>query len=424
MVKHPPPNHPKRRDYGLVMAMVSILAFLVLVSPSFLQHFYPRKYNEYFPLLADVGNYLAIGGFLLISFLSKDKGSLSLMALLGLFCIGLLALLQLAAHQFMGRFSDVDLFYTGQMLLCFLAFWLLPSTLRAGEGTKLYPLFLILFTIGLCVYSLLTEWEMYLGLAGLRSAYDLNIRSIFYNRNSLGQLIFIAWLCVFLLRPKLGGLQMMVLALFALVLTSTLSRAALLGVIVFLFFYFLMNYSAKPNFYRILLFVGFLFILLLLYKPSLFSYLTRILFRGYVGDTGRSGAWIYGLKLMDAPGWLMGLGIDTSQTALQQSSIGLQHFHSYYIGNLVAGGLLLSCAHLFLFLEFVGLYQRLHRSDPSFATVYISSVFAFYAYALFDNAAFLIPGYEGVYITLLLLTLPLSHLEKTDVPLYYRKELS
>lgn len=405
--------HHQKKDPGFIPAIVAIAAFCLLIAPEVLYHFFGHAYREYYPLVQDWGFLVATIGMVVPLLFARGERSVSRLALAAVFCVVLLYLLQLGTHKYYGRFSEEDLTFTRRILFCCLSLWLIPSVLRTSASAKLYPLFLVAVAVILSVYSLYTETGSYLSLAGVRSAYAINITSIFYNRNAFGQLLMMSFFAVFLVRPDKRGGDVLLLSFLFLVMTATLARAALLGVVVFLFFYAWMNMSIKPIFFRVMIIGALLFVLALLYKPSLYTYISQILLRGSAGDTGRSAAWWFGLQQQDTLGWLIGSGMQTSLTALQESPIGMQHYHSYYIGNIVAGGFLLCAAHLFLFLEFLGLYEKMSLTGKKRAGVYLCAVFAFYAYAFFDNAAFLIPGYEGIYITFLLLTIPLCMTDTT-----------
>lgn len=416
-----PHSYPLSKDSGLYPAIVAVVAFLILLSPELIDHYYTDPYSEdLVPWLREFGTYVGTIGMLIAALFARRERSLSTFALLGITSVLLLTVLQLSAHGLYGRYSQEDLTFTLQTLLCFVALWFVPSLLRTGRGVRLFPMFLVAVVIAMSLYSLVTEWDSYLGLAGVRDAYEIDIRSVFYNRNGFAQLIYMGFIAIFFLRPEKRGVDLLLLAIFGFVLTGTLSRAALLGVVSFLLIYSMMRYSMKPAFYRVLLALALLIVVVFFVRPSLFTYATRILIRGQVGDTGRSGIWIYGLQQMDTPGWLIGTGMHTAELSLQQSALGKAHYHSYYIGLIVAGGFLLCLAHLFLFLEFLRIYEKMLKSRPADATVYISAIFSFYLYAIFDNASFLIPGYEGIYISFLLLALPLSTVNERNPKLERR----
>ena len=278
---------------------------------------------------------------------------------------------------------------------------------------------LVLLGLFTCAYNIVNIDQIF-SLFTIDNAYSVSISSIFPNRNMYGQfLLFCTFANMFLLNnvaPQNKKRLLIVQIVFVINIVLTLSRNALMGLVVFYISVLILNrskiikklgkeklvYLAKFTVVSAIVAVVFLPLLF----PSLINSFSNLFLRFETIDlnSGRLYVWISGLTLaLKSP--LLGFGrfqgVNLFQTMFDSS---LNQFHNIWIETLVEFGLV-GVFLLILVLYFI--LKNLFHLDNSDRNVFLAGIFTFLFTSFFESLCRFSLGYVDFISLLMIFALPI-----------------
>lgn len=301
----------------------------------------------------------------------------------------------------------------GIVLVSWFCFWAVCARIRLGTHyiDKLYRLLIGLVLIAV-VYNLVKNNGLLADIFLLRlnvSIIKTTFIAFFGNSNNFGFYLYVAFcLLFFLQKKKPSTIQLIAIVLVALSLLFTLSRTAIMSVVLFAAMFVLLENRNRRTviiFSVLLVIVLFLLISPLLPQNTIINeYLLRS--DGSLGERGL--IWKYGWQqFMKRP--ILGYGFGNSDIFYIGRWNETLPWHNGYLDVLLSGGILYLILYITSLVKLGKKYATIRKYDQRSGNLYISLLISFMLYSVFENVTL-----YGIYplscvITVLLVAIPLMH---------------
>ena len=117
------------------------------------------------------------------------------------------------------------------------------------ENIIYFMKYMIIFAIIACLYNIVKNWTLILNLTNITSSYQVDLKSFFPNRNQFGMFLFIAIVAnnYRTLVSKKNSAYYMVNFLLIMNLMMTMSRGAILAVLIFYIILYIQHLKIKKK---------------------------------------------------------------------------------------------------------------------------------------------------------------------------------
>lgn len=287
----------------------------------------------------------------------------------------------------------------------------IPSKLKITKNNLdvFMSMIVILGTVA-CIYNIIINFRGISSVLYINNAYEVNYKSFYLNRNSFAQLLYISMIANTVLFYKDKTFyNWLCYILFGINMITSLSRTAILSIIIFIFILFINFLVKKPMYLLSLITILGILIRYVFLNPILYNFMTNILLRGNMGTNGRSSLWNIGFKVLNETSWFFGTGYFTSIQFIEKLGFDLEEFHSFYIETLVGGGIfdLLLIFSIFIFM--IKRIKRIYTYSKEIGLILISAYISLMIYSLFESSSFFTMGYVGSLFTIFFITVPLLY---------------
>ena len=265
----------------------------------------------------------------------------------------------------------------------------------------------IFYVLYMCIYNMVVNYDMITNFMNITSAYQVDIASFYNNRNTFAYYLIFGIICVTVMlktydaNKKIYGF---ILLIFVFNILLTLSRTAILSVIIFYLLLFFYNSKTKHKF--IFCLSVFLCLTVVFTVPSLNSFISNNIIRAESGVTGRSSVWNFGIELFKNSNILVGLGYDEPHAILTRSYFEISSFHSTFLTILLCGG-------IFLFSGFVGIIIfsfvtafNIKKYDRNLGLFFISIIIVYLCYSVTESQIIFFPSSTNFIATTFVCLIP------------------
>ncbi len=286
------------------------------------------------------------------------------------------------------------------------------------EKLSKYAKCMMLLSIIACIYNLgINSYGIVKALTTNGSAYAVNIKSFFLNRNQFGMFLVVSYVVTdYAYVGKRSRTKSLVHIFQAANIVLTLSRGSVLAVVAYSIarqLFFIENRKKLWRFITMSICAGILTIMVI-QTPQLNSFVTNKLLRIDAGDTGRTDVWLMGLQVfLNNP--IHGVGTYTGLNIAIAQGFKYEQFHNFFIDILVSGGIIELSITLFILTK---IYKRCMRNlkGTEYIAIYQSSMIALLCMGCIESVSFFSMGYVDTLFTINFVTLPLlmANMTKTN----------
>lgn len=316
-------------------------------------------------------------------------------------------------------FSSVSLgtFYTYIYPTLIMVIFILIFGNKSLSELQLKQLFdyIILFSIYMCFYNFIFNFNSLSKIFTIASSYDLKLSSFLDNRNSFaGYLLFgaIANIANIYITNNKNKFYYLSLAFIIINMLITMSRTAMLSLIIFLFSLVFLSKDKKKIYHLIIIILFLMFIILISSKLRYFVF--NNLIRYSSGLTGRDKLLKIGIDIFLGGNILFGNGY-VNPTKIVYSIAGNGSFVNTYVTMLVNGGIVMI---MFFIISIIFSYKNIKsikKDNKKLYIIFMSVIISYLVYAVGENLRIFAKDMNNYLATLYTILLPLYLLN------YYNK---
>ena len=353
---------------------------------------------------------------LILAYFFKNKITLfdktkKYIIILGIYTI-IMILIQLY-NYIIGELNVQDIINILSKFVTIFTLIILMTTVKINDK-NLEKIYIFLVSLGgiACLYNFYFYREEIAGILNISSAYSVNIKSFFANRNQFGQFLCIAIIAdFFLMKNNKKNIYKILCILFFINLMLTMSRTVIASAFIFVFTYFFLNKNAVNRMKyiaAIIMLVIIACILLNIFAPNIISGIDRIFFRTDTLDnaSGRTEIWKIAVTNVLNNNPLFGIGRFRGIDILNEEGLDFTQFHNVFVESLVSGGILEVILLIYLIYMII---KKVIKSDliTKEKNFYISSIIAFLSIAMFESCNRFSMGYVDTIFTIFFITIPI-----------------
>lgn len=296
---------------------------------------------------------------------------------------------------------------TAKTVNFFLLFGIMLNKKTTKEKIIRFMDYMIVFGIIACLYNIAVNWNSILNLTNITSSYQVNIKSFFPNRNQFGMFLFITIVAnnYRTLVSKKNLTYYMVTFLLIVNLIMTMSRGAILALLIFYIILYIQNIKSirTPISFIILLFT---FMMVIFTNSQLKDFIVRNVVRADTGVAGRLDVWKMGIDVYSKSNLFSGVGFHTGIDIAKAAGFEFDQFHNFFIDILVSGGFI---ELLFIVTTIFYVYRRVMMKcwDKSYKRIYKASMYAIFALGLVESVSFFSIGFVDTIYTIFFITIPI-----------------
>lgn len=265
----------------------------------------------------------------------------------------------------------------------------------------------ILFFIAIaCIYNIIANYATILNLRYITSSYQSGIKSFFVNRNQYGALLFIGVVVghYYVAYNNATKSNISLIILFMINMFLTMSRGAILAVIVFYAYMYIKN--IKNTKVHLLVIMSILATLFYLYtNQRAFFFIEKFIMRMDSGFAGRGEIWSMGINVF-MTNIVNGIGYHTGIELAKSIGLGFDQFHNIFIDAMVTGGIIEVIIIIIFFYKMIKKVKK-HVLNKRVCDVYNASIVAFFTLGLFESVSVFSIGYVDTICTIAFVTLPI-----------------
>lgn len=317
-----------------------------------------------------------------------------------------------------GSFPLMDLVNAGSKIIGVIVYAGMAQALVPSE--KEMRRFLVGFlwlTASAIIVNLLLNAADFSNLFTVNSSYELDFSSFFANRNQFGYFLFLSILAHTLYlhdkKPRLLNIILMAAQVASLLLT--MSRGALLALLLFVVSFAVFQFRERARFLLSFIAGGVIFVLAARHF-GFGTIFTDLVIRPDAGLSGRNDIWGIGLEVWLSHNIVFGLGSFRGSEIAQEQGMITPEFHSFFVETLVAGGL---AELLLLVLILAIVWSRLAKSplDSSRRHLLFSAGLGIAGLSLVESSSLFTIGLVGTMFTVFMVTLPIlySNLRRSEI---------
>lgn len=400
-------NGEKRISNVLLISFFSMLTPMILATGVF-------GSSSYLAVLYMIGYAILLFSFFMLFVTSNMKISMNSMVIFLLYAV----ILTLPVINDVVKGISIDYYDPLNAVikaLNFFIFYVLLRNMRIGrEGLYRFARGLVLFSVLVCLFSVVFEFKEILSIRTTTNTNVLKISSIFSNRNQYSAFLVIALisnLYAYMLKPKKSNILIMGLQLLCIL--TTFSRAALFSSIIILGLMFLQMKNVQKK-TMIIVMGGIIGLGVLVTTGALDYFLKNYVRLEQSGDSGRFNLWRYAWDVAKE-NLFTGVGFYTGVDIARARGMKLTQFHNMFFDLLVNGGI---PEVTFIIGLLFTTYRRCvkHCCDNKVVAVYRAAFVAFVFYAFFESISVLALSYGDTMYSIFFISLPLlmANLEQDD----------
>ena len=297
----------------------------------------------------------------------------------------------------------------------FLFYMAMQHVLLQEQTLYRFVRLVVLFSIFVCLYSLVFERREILSIPSTANTNILKISSIFSNRNQYAAFLVIAFIAnLYCWQLHKSKLSIIAFALQVFGILTSFSRAALLSVVIIVALMFLQGKLTKRK--VIFLMLAMVACVAVLMFTNVFAYISANYIRlENSADSGRFDLWHRAWDVAKDH-VLTGVGFYTGVDIAIERGMELTQFHNMFFDLLVDGGLFEVAFVLILMLS---LFRRCSKKckNRGLLMVYRASFFAFVFHACVESLSLFALSYSDTMYTIFYVSLPilLSNLQENEV---------
>ena len=251
-------------------------------------------------------------------------------------------------------------------------------------------------------YNVFTNFSNFTSIFNTYDVYKVNFSSFFNNRNNFSLILLIGIITLqYLFEKKIIKKYnfIVILAFFIFNLIVTLSRTAIISVLLFYIIYIFFDNKKKNR--KLFVFLGILLIILTFaFVPNLLELLNKFIIRKEYGLTSRTVIWQYARGLVKDT-IILGLGETRAASTIQALS-GNSYFHNFILKTIICDGLVF-CIGLLTFL--IWCFRTLFKMEKK--NLFFAIQVSILAYGFTEHFDLFSFGLMSVCMTLLYLYIPL-----------------
>lgn len=265
----------------------------------------------------------------------------------------------------------------------------------------------VLIALAASVYNAFANAEVVSSFQLSAAGYDLQMRSIFPNRNQFGAFLFLAIVALCYRAAGRGGLRkpdVLYASILLMSLVLTMSRGALLATGMFLGLLVIPRILTRPPRLAVAVVLLAAASVAVLTHLSYVASVLEVVLRPEVGLSGRDRIWSMGFRVFAEANPLLGTGYYTGVGIAMNRGLGHDQFHSMYVDALVRGGLL---GVTFLVLILFAVAFKVLRSSgfDEFRRIWLCSFVATLVLGAFESVSFFSLGFTDTLFTVFIIGL-------------------
>jgi O-antigen ligase len=267
--------------------------------------------------------------------------------------------------------------------------------------------YMIIFAIIACLYNIVKNWTLILNLINITSSYQVDLKSFFPNRNQFGMFLFIAIVAnnYRTLVSKKNSAYYMVNFLLIMNLMMTMSRGAILALLIFYIILYIQQLKSKKTLISLIIILSTV-ITVIFSNSQLRDFIVRNVVRADAGVAGRLDVWKMGVNVYSKSNLLSGVGFHTGIDIAKAAGFRFDQFHNFFIDILVSGGLI---ELMFMVITILYVYRRVMIKcwDRNYKRIYKASMGAIIALGLVESVSFFSIGFVDTIYTIFFITIPI-----------------
>ena len=296
---------------------------------------------------------------------------------------------------------------TAKTVNYFLLFGIMLNIKTTKENIIYFMKYMIIFAIIACLYNIVKNWTLILNLTNITSSYQVDLKSFFPNRNQFGMFLFIAIVAnnYRTLVSKKNSAYYMVNFLLIMNLMMTMSRGAILAVLIFYIILYIKQLKSKKTLISLIIILSTV-ITVIFSNSQLRDFIVRNVVRADAGVAGRLDVWKMGVNVYSKSNLLSGVGFHTGIDIAKAAGFRFDQFHNFFIDILVSGGLI---ELMFMVITILYVYRRVMIKcwDRNYKRIYKASMGAIIALGLVESVSFFSIGFVDTIYTIFFITIPI-----------------
>lgn len=272
-------------------------------------------------------------------------------------------------------------------IICSFIFLVLFGQQTIDErGLEKFLKMFIFYVLYMCIYNFIVNFDVISNFMNISSAYQVDIASFYNNRNTFAYYLIFGIISTTMLIKSYEvnkNVYLPILLFFIINIILTLSRTAMLSVLIFYFILFLFNSKRKQKITLFLL-IG-ICLMIVSFVPSINSFVFNNLVRADSGVTGRGAVWNFGVDLLRKSNMFFGLGYDEPHMLLTMSYLGISSFHSTFLTLLLCGGLLLFSCFLGIILYSFIIAVKIKYYNKKIGLFFVSIIMVYLCYGVTES---------------------------------------
>ena len=271
-----------------------------------------------------------------------------------------------------------------------------------------------------CIYNIFANWSDILNIFNAKDSYSVSISSFFPNRNQYGLFMLICIISsLYIIIKEKSKKYILTQILFIISLILTMSRNAILGLVILYGLYIVLNIKNMilkltkkqkiilTSSIIVILLIG---IILLFSVPMIWETIDKLFLRTDTISTGsgRTIVWKNGINITKnnpilGVGRFTGVSLNTNQY-----NSPLTQFHSIYIETLVSYGILGLASLVYLFITIIKkvLNSKIQTIEKK---IMLSSIIVFLVLSCFETTCRFAAGYVDTIYMIFFFTIPLIY---------------